>query len=80
MNVNTNENIEYLTLNNSGIKLTRAVKQKIKCGGKQVKTIINFIARESKTKEFKGKNLDMNKFCEILLKKYGLETWYNVSN
>ena len=74
--INTNNKIEYITLNNTANKLSRAVKQKIKCGGKQVKAFINFLDKESKSTGFTGLMNAWKLIRSALLKKYGLETWY----
>ena len=72
----SNSKIEYITLNNTGMKLSRTVKQKIKCGGKQVKMVINFIDRECNSLGLYGVKTAWKLIRSTLIKKYGLETWY----
>ncbi len=74
--MNTNEKIDFITLNNTGKKLQRAVKQKSQCGGKQVKSIINFLDKEIETKEFRGKKTSWKLLRSVLIVKYGLDEWY----
>lgn len=76
----SNNIIEYIHLNNTSQKLQRAVKNKIKCGGKQVKTVINFLDKEVRTSGFTGLIKFWGLIRTALLKKYGLESWYSVRN
>jgi hypothetical protein len=75
IDVNNGEKIEFITLNNTGLKLQRVIKQKVNGGTRQVKGVINFLDRECKTTEFYGVKRIWKQLRSILLKKYGLETW-----
>lgn len=77
--INTKEKIEFIKLDNSGEKLIR-VKRIKSDGGNQIKGIINFLDKESKSKEFRGIIKACNQVRSALLKKHGLETWYKVRN
>lgn len=76
--VNSKEKVEFIQLNNTGKKLDRTKRTKNKIGGKQEKAFINFMDKEIKTNEFKGNIKAWNQIRSILIKKYGLETWYKV--
>lgn len=76
LDVNTNEQLEFITLNNTGKKLQREKKQKTQNGGgKQVKAIINFLDKEIKTTGFNGLRKDWKLLRSALIKKYELEAW-----
>lgn len=75
IDLNTNQRIEFISLNNAGMQIQKEKKIKFQGGGKQVKSIINFLDKESQTKEFKGNIKTCQVIRNILLKKYGLETW-----
>ena len=76
----TKEKIEFITLNNTGIKLQKSIiKQKAKTtGGKQVKTIIGFMDNECKKLKIVGVSQAWKLIRSALLKKYRLEVWYNM--
>ena len=78
VDINTNEKIDFITINNTGKKLDRIKRTKNKVGGKQEKAYINFMDKEIKTNEFKGNIKAWNQIRSILIKKYGLENWHNV--
>ena len=70
------EKIEFITLNNTGLRLQKSIRQKINSGGKRIKEIINFLDKEIKTNEFRGLIKVWNTLRTIMLTKYGLNAWY----
>lgn len=76
IDIKTNERIEFIKLDNTSKRLKKSVKQISKCGGKQEKSIINFLDKQSKTKEFKGLIKELNSIRSVLIDKYELENWY----
>lgn len=76
INIKTNEKIEYIKLDNTSVKLKKSFKQSGKCGGKNIKAVINFLDKEINTKEFKGLLTFWNSIRSVILKKYRLDAWY----
>lgn len=75
IDIETKRKIEFISINNNGVLIKKVKKQK-NFGGKKVKAIINFLDTEYKSKEFNGERKALKSIRTILLKKYGLETWY----
>jgi hypothetical protein len=73
----TKERIEFITLNNTGIKIKKIIKKRSVGSTKKMKEVINILEREhktsTKTEERKAIKLVINK----LIKDKELEVWYN---
>ncbi len=77
IDVETNEKIEFITLNDTGKRIKKETKPKVNRGGRQAKGVINFLDKEIKAYGLKGFGKNWKLLRLALLKKYGLEAWYS---
>ena len=76
VDVKTENKIDFIILNNTGMTIQREKKKKVQFGGKQVKSIINFLDREYDSPEFAGVRKNLKIVRSVILKKYNIENWY----